>query len=135
MPGQEVKLAASGEILVRGKNISPGYWKGTGRTDGDENGWFHTGDVAEFDEKGNLYFKGRKKELIVTAAGLNVYPADIEAVLNHQPEIKASVVIPFAGLRGPEPFAVLILREPDGDAREIIDRVNESLSENQRLRR
>src|SRR5438552_5835719 len=59
LPGQEVKLAENGEILLRGENLSPGYWKDDGQSRAAENGWFHTGDVGEIDEKGSLYFKGR----------------------------------------------------------------------------
>jgi long-chain acyl-CoA synthetase len=135
MPGQEVKLAANGEILVRGKNVLAGYWKQQEPVVLDKDGWFHTGDVGEFDEEGNLFFKGRKKEVIVTAAGMKVYPDDLEAALNRQPGIKTSVVIPFAGSRGPEPFAVLILRDAEADVQKLIERANQTLAEHQRLRR
>src|SRR5229473_619315 len=86
LPGQEVKLAGDGEILVRGENVSSGYWKEDGQSRAEETGWFPTGDVGEIGAEGNLYFKGRKKEVIVTSAGLNIYPADIELVLGRQPE-------------------------------------------------
>jgi long-chain acyl-CoA synthetase len=100
LPGQEVKLAANGEILVRGKNVSPGYWKEDRQSRAAENGWFRTGDVGAIDQKGNLYFKGRKREVIVTSAGVNIYPADIELVLSRQPEIKACTVIEIEGPMG-----------------------------------
>src|SRR5205807_7027582 len=77
LPGQEVKLAEDGEILVRGKNVSSGYWKEDEQSRAAENGWFRTGDVGEIDEQGRLFFKGRKKEIIVTSAGVNIYPADL----------------------------------------------------------
>jgi long-chain acyl-CoA synthetase len=134
MPGQELKLAEDGEILVRGKNVSFGYWRGeTAKPAGD--GWFHTGDIGELDEQGNIYFKGRKKDVIVTAAGVNIYPDDIEGVLNRQPEIKESAVIEVESARGPEPLAVLILRDQQADADEVITHANESLAEHQRVRR
>jgi long-chain acyl-CoA synthetase len=133
MPGQEVKLGENGEILVRGENVSPGYWQAkTVRQ--EEDGWFHTGDIGYADEEGNLYFKGRSKEVIVTSAGVNVYPEDIERVLDRQPEIKASAVIEIEGRRGPEPLAVLILRD-DVNAKDIIDRTNKSLAQHQQVRR
>jgi len=132
MPGQEVKLAEDGEILIRGENVSPGYWR-AGEAAAFRNGWFPTGDLGEFDEAGRLYFKGRKKDVIVTAAGMNVYPEDIEKVLRRQPEVKDSVVIPFSSSRGPEPFAVLKLNHEGVDAREIINRVNQSLASHQRV--
>ena len=135
MPGQEVKLASDGEILVRGENVTKGYWRGAPIADGPDDGWFHTGDLGALDEKGNLYFKGRKKGVIVTAAGMKVFPEDLEQVLDHQPEIKASAVIPVEGAAGPEPLAVLVLRHPEADVKSVIDRANRSLAEHQRVRR
>jgi long-chain acyl-CoA synthetase len=134
LPGQEVKLAENGEILVRGENVSSGYWKADGEPTGSENGWFRTGDAGEIDKTGNLYFKGRQKEVIVTSAGMNVYPEDIELVLNRQPEIKISTVLETKGPHGPEPLAVLILRDEKASAREAIERANESLAQHQRVR-
>src|SRR5580693_1627428 len=77
LPGREVKLAEDGEILTRGGAVAAGYWDGAGaQKASDTGGWYRTGDVGELDEAGNLYFKGRKKEVIVTPAGTNVYPED-----------------------------------------------------------
>jgi long-chain acyl-CoA synthetase len=141
MPGQEVKLARNGEILVRGENVSPGYWGGSptvreGVYAGETNdGWFRTGDVGELDEEGNLYFKGRQKEVIVTSAGVNIYPEDIELVLDRQSETKASAVIEIEGVHGPEPLAVLILRDNHADAESVIISANQSLAQHQQLRR
>jgi len=135
MPGQEVKLAENGEILVRGENVSPGYWHDNDPTRTADNGWFHTGDIGEMDEEGNLYFKGREKEVIVTSAGVNIYPEDIELVLDRQPEIKASAVIETQSAHGPEPLAVLILRDNQVKPGAVIDRANESLAQHQRVRR
>jgi long-chain acyl-CoA synthetase len=132
MKGQQVKLAEDGEILIRGENVSPGYWKGE-ETQPSQNGWFPTGDLGEFDDAGHLYFKGRKKDVIVTAAGMNVYPEDIEQILRHQSGIEDAVVIPFSSSRGPEPFAVLRLSDDKVDAQEIINLVNQSLSSHQQL--
>src|SRR6266487_2906321 len=135
LPGQEVKLAENGEILVRGENVSPGYWRDDGQSKAAENGWFSTGDVGEIDEERNLYFKGRKREVIVTSAGVNIYPADIEFVLDRQPEIKAAVVIEIEGPHGPEPLAVLILRDDQANAESVINRANELLALHQQIRR
>ncbi len=161
MPGQEVKLSNEGEILVRGPNVSPGYWNeiATGRSGAfvspsprhplspsslDPEGWLHTGDVGELDDEGNLYFKGRRKEVIITSAGMNVYPEDLETVLNHQPEIKSSAVIGIEGPHGPEPVAALILHDStprvtesagDAQAAQIIERANQDLAEHQKIRR
>jgi long-chain acyl-CoA synthetase len=135
LPGQQVKLAENGEILVSGENVSPGYWNDDGRLEAAEHGWFRTGDAGELDAAGNLYFKGRKKEVIVTSAGMNIYPEDIELVLNRQPEIKTSAVIEIDGPHGPEPMAVLILRDDKEGAGAAIDRANKSLAQHQQLRR
>src|SRR6266478_3233238 len=135
LPGQEVKLAEDGEILVRGKNVSSGYWKEVEQSRAAENGWFPTGDVGEIGDEGNLYFKGRKKEVIVTSAGLNIYPADIELVLGRQPEIKAGVVIQSEGPHGPEPLAVLILRDDHANVEGAVSRLNELLAPHQQIRR
>ncbi|MEW6207277.1 MAG: AMP-binding protein [Acidobacteriota bacterium] len=135
IPGQEVRLDENGEIMVRGAGVSPGYWSRGVKPLTDEEGWLRTGDVGERDEEGNLYFRGRKKDCIVTAAGLNIYPEDLEAALNHQPQVKEACVIGVEGARGPEPMAVLILRDERADLAEITGRANESLAEFQRIRR
>jgi long-chain acyl-CoA synthetase len=135
MPGYEVKLDETGEIIVRGASVSPGYWSGRGEIDRHDGGWLRTGDIGEIDAAGNLYFKGRKKDVIVTAAGLNVYPEDIEAALNLQPEVRLSCVVAWEGARGPEPLAVLILRDEGANVEAIVERANRGLAEHQRIRR
>lgn len=129
--GQEVKLSEEGEILVRGANVSPGYWNRNGQTLADEQGWIHTGDIGEIGPDGNIYFRGRSKETIVTAAGLKIYPSDLEAALDRQPEIKASAVIP---LTGTEALAVLIPRDASSDLNAAVQRANDSLADFQRIR-
>src|SRR5215212_11486404 len=137
--GQEVRLDESGEILVRGANVSPGYWRGPNgggaREPIADGGWLRTGDLGAMDAAGNIYFRGRKKDVIVTAAGLNVYPEDIEAALNRQPEVKLSAVVGVEGPRGPEPLAVLILSDAGADPASVIERANESLARHQHVRR
>lgn len=135
MPGQEIKLDEGGEILVRGRNVSPGYWGAEEASLTDDEGWLRTGDLGQRDEKGNLYFRGRRKEVIVTSAGLNVYPADIEASLNRQPEIGASAVVGVEGAQGPEPVAVLIPKSPEADVSAAVQRANQGLSPYQQIRR
>lgn len=135
MPGQELKLDETGEILVRGDNVSPGYWSGAARPLISEEGWLRTGDIGERDEAGNLYFKSRKKDTIVTAAGLNIYPDDLEAALDRQPEVRSSCVVGVDGPRGPEPVAVLIMRDEKSDPAAAINRANETLAQHQRIRR
>ena len=135
LPGHEVKLDERGEILVRGENVSPGYWGGGLRPITNDEGWLRTGDVGELDAQGNLYFKSRKKDVIVTAAGLNIYPDDLEAALNSQPEIRDSAVIGMETPQGCEPFAVILLRNEDADPAAVVKRANETLSPYQQIRR
>lgn len=136
LPGHEVRLDEAGEIMVRGANVSPGYWTGSEANLEREEGWLRTGDVGRMDAEGNLYFKGRKKDVIVTAAGLNIYPEDLEAALNAQPEVAECAVISFESGHGPEPLAVLIMREArDAKAEDAIERANCLLARHQQIRR
>lgn len=134
LPGHEIRLGAEGEIQVRGENIAAGYWSDGVNPLAGEAGWLSTGDVASMDDEGNLFYKGRKKDVIVTAAGVNIYPEDIESALNHQPEVSASCVIGTDGPQGPEPMAVLILSDPLDDPAEAVSRANSSLNQSQQIR-
>jgi long-chain acyl-CoA synthetase len=129
---QNIKIGDNGEILVRGKNISPGYWGEEKRDGGDE--WLATGDVGAMDETGRLYFKGRQKDVIVTAAGLNIYPDDLESALNSQPQVISSAVVAIETVNGPEPAAALILKL-GSDAEKIVENANKALAPFQQIRR
>ena len=139
LPGLEVRLADDGEILVRGENVASGYWKGADVAsvlDGD--GWFHTGDLGERDASGNLYFKGRQKNVIVTPEGLNVFPQDLEVELRKEGGLRDCVVVGLARDGNAEPCAVLLLREgADGAtaAGEIVEKANGRLAPFQQMRR
>ena len=119
---------------MRGRNVSPGYWAPGEAPLTDGEGWLRTGDLGQQDARGNLYFRGRRKEVIVTSAGLNVYPADIEAALTMQPEIGGSAVVGVDGPQGPEPVAVLIMRRPETDPSTAVQRANQRLSPYQQIR-
>ncbi len=135
MPGMEVKLSETGEILVRGENIASGYFQnGNIAPVLDEGGWFHTGDLGERDENGALFFKGRSKNVIVTPEGMNIYPADLEAALRAQPEVKDCVVVGLERDGNAEACAVLILKDPTGDAAGVVSRANHSLAQYQQIR-
>ena len=112
LPGREFKLAGDGEILVRGENISAGYWQSGALQPSADSEWLHTGDIGELDAQGNLHFRGRKKSVIVTPAGLNIYPEDLEAALRRQPQVRDAVVIPIERGGNAEPCAVLLPTSP-----------------------
>jgi long-chain acyl-CoA synthetase len=134
LPGREVKLAEDGEILVRGSGVASGYLQsGQNNNVASEDGWYRTGDVGALDAAGNLYFKGRKKDVIVTSAGLNIYPDDLEAALRRQPEVRDCVVVGIERGGNAEPCPVVILREA-GSVEAVVLRANESLAEYQRMR-
>ena len=134
LPGREVKIGADGEVLVKGPMISKATWSGGElRQSGDE--WLATGDLAETQATGELRFMGRKSETIVTAAGVNVHPEDLEAALETQPEIAASAVVALETPAGPEPCAVLAVRGGEKEAGEAVDRANARLADFQRMRR
>ena len=135
MPGHEVKLDESGEIMVRGASVSPGYWTNEGGISARPNDWLRTGDIGEFDASGNLFFKGRQKDVIVGASGLNIYPEDLEAALDRQPEVRASCVVATEGARGSEPLAVIIPHDHEADVTTAVSRANKQLAEFQQIRR
>jgi long-chain acyl-CoA synthetase len=92
LPGLEVKIVNE-EILVRGPSVMTGYYLNEEATrESLKDGWLHTGDFGYFDEDGFLYINGRKKSVIVTPNGKNVYPEEIEALLNESPYILESLV-------------------------------------------
>ncbi len=92
IPGIELKFV-DGEILARGPSVMPGYYLNPAATaEALRDGWLHTGDLGHLDEDGFLYISGRKKSLIVTPNGKNVYPEEVEAVLNSNPHILESLV-------------------------------------------
>jgi long-chain acyl-CoA synthetase len=136
LPGREVKLAEDGEILVRGDSIAGSYYqdKEFNPVASDE-GWFHTGDVGVLDKKGNLYFKGRRKNVIVSPEGMNIYPEDLESALRRQQEVRDCVVFGIERDGNAEACAVLILQNKDLDPLPAVQRANESLAEFQRIRR
>jgi len=136
LAGREVKLAPDGEILIRGSGVATGYWNGHElQPTAGEGGWYHTGDIGERDAEGNLYFKGRKKDVIVTPAGMNVYPEDLESALRRQLAVKDCSVVPLPLDGNAEPCAVLILRDRQADPEVVVRSANDELADYQRMRR
>jgi long-chain acyl-CoA synthetase len=137
VPGMQLKIAEDGEILAKGANITPGYWHNPQATQEafDEDGWFRTGDLGQFDSHGHLYLHGRKKDMIALSSGQKVYPLDIEQVLITLPGVKDAAVIGLPTAAGHEVYAVLLLdpavpSDPDAIMREA----NTKLAPHQRIR-
>src|SRR6266566_7668871 len=135
LPGVDVHIAADEEIVVHGPNVARGYWKNPEATAAVfKDGWYYTGDLGYLDAKGNLYLKGRKKNLIVLANGLNVYPEDIENVLQTHPLVKDAAVFGLMEQdQGPEVHAVLLMDDPN-HAKSVIQQTNKQLAPHQQVR-
>ena len=131
--GVEIKIE-NNEILARGDNIFSGYWQNEKETAKVfENGWFKTGDIGAIDREGNLYIKGRKKDVIVTSEGVKVYPQDIEGILNYMPGVKESCVVGLDKGKGELVHAVLLLKPGNYNPSEIIKSANEKLDPQNRI--
>ncbi len=135
LPGVEVRINPDQEILVHGPNVAQGYWRNPEATAASfKDGWYYTGDLGYQDAQGYLYLKGRKKNLIVLANGLNVYPEDIENILQHQELVKDAVVLGLTKQdQGPEIHAVLLMEDPS-QAKSVIQQVNKQLASYQQIR-
>ncbi len=128
--GVDVRIAEDGEILVRGENVTSGYY-GEAPAAGD--GWLHTGDIGEQDAEGRLYIKGRKKEMIVTPEGLNVFPEDVERTLLGSPGVREAAVVGIAQDSEERVHAVVVL-EPGTDIDLVVREANARLQDHQRIR-
>ncbi|OGH98436.1 MAG: hypothetical protein A2039_08470 [Candidatus Melainabacteria bacterium GWA2_34_9] len=95
LPSVMVKISAEGEILAKGGNLMKGYYNKSEMTREviDEEGWFHTGDIGEFDKDGFLYITGRIKNMIVLGGGKKIFPEEVEAVLEKSPIVKELCVM------------------------------------------
>lgn len=137
IPGVEMQVSDDGEILVRGPNIFPGYWKRAEATAKSlEGGWFHTGDQGEADASGNWKITGRLKNLIVLNSGHNVAPEPIEESLAAKlPEVDHAVLI---GNRRGYLTALIVAAASDGltdtKIQAAIDSVNDGLPHYKQLR-
>lgn len=130
--GVEIRIAPDGEVLLRGENVTPGYY---GQADAgilDSEGWLHTGDIGELDSEKRLKILGRKKEMIVAASGMNVYPQDVERVLNGLPGVRESAVVAAKTEGGERVHAVLVL-DAGVNAGEVVSQANRALEPHQRI--
>ncbi len=124
--GVEVRLAEDGEILVRGGNVSQGYYGQA--TPPSANGWLHTGDIGEKDAGGHLIIRGRKKDMIVLPDGRKVFPEDVESVLRTIPGVRDAAVI------GPDRVHAVLVLEPGTDPETVVAAANRRLEEQQKIR-
>ncbi len=117
LPGQEVKIAADGEILIRGPNLMKGYYKNPTATAEvlEQDGWFHSGDIGELDSDGYVRITDRKKDIIVTAGGKNVAPQNIENTLKTFPLISQAMV--YGDKR---PYLVVLITVAEESAKKLL---------------
>jgi len=133
--GVEVKIASDGEILVRGENVTQGYFNAADETArAFEDGWFHTGDVGDVGPDGQMYIRGRKKEMIVTPEGLNVFPEDVERVLDAAAGVRESAVV-GAPIGSEERVHAVLIVDPGADVDAIVREANARLQDHQKIRR
>lgn len=134
LTGVEISVAGD-EVLVRGENVFPGYYRNdvATREAFTPDGWFRTGDLGRLDPDGSLRILGRKKELIVTSAGVNVYPDEIEAILDALPGVRESCVLGVDRGSGEEVHAVLLLDGSGTSIGEVIREANSRLDPLQRI--
>ena len=133
--GVEVQIAPDGEILVRGENVTKGYFNADAETArAFEDGWFHTGDVGEIGPDGQIYIRGRKKEMIVTPEGLNVFPEDVERVIDDVKGVRESAVVGVP-IGSEERVHAVLVTDPGADVDAIVREANAKLQDHQKIRR
>jgi len=126
----EIKIE-NGEILARGKNVFKGYYQNLEETKKTlKNKWIYTGDLGKIDEEGHLFITGRKKNVIISDSGLNIYPEDIEKVLKIEKQIKEAVVI---GLNNGKDLVGVIIPSENTNPEKLKEIVNKNLANSQKL--
>jgi long-chain acyl-CoA synthetase len=124
-----------GEIILRGENVMLGYYKNKEATNAviDKYGWMHTGDLGVIDKEGNIYIKGRSKSMLLGPSGENIYPEEIESVINNQKYVTESVVISegnkLIGLIYPDYDQVKNDNLSEEQFITILDRIRKSVNE------
>jgi long-chain acyl-CoA synthetase len=134
LPGREVRISGEGEIMVRGEMLSGATWS-AGRMHAREGEWLATGDLAEKNAAGELRFLGRKGDVIVTGAGMNIHPADLEAALAAQAGVRGAVVVACEMAGGAEPVAVVLFFGGEEELQRAVAEANRALAEVQQIRR
>jgi long-chain acyl-CoA synthetase len=123
LPGVEVKLGTAGELLARGGNVMLGYWRNPEATRAtvDDEGWLHTGDIAEIRET-RIYIRGRLKDILVMSNGEKLPPQDVEFALAHDPMFEQVMLVGEG-----RPFLTLLAVTRETDEKKLLDRANELL--------
>ena len=123
LPGVEVRLGGSGELLVRGRNVMLGYWKNREATDATltADGWLHTGDLAEI-RGGKIFIRGRAKDILVLSNGEKMPPQDAEFAILHDPVFEQVMLVGEG-----RPFVVLLAVTQETDEKVLIKRANDKL--------
>jgi long-chain acyl-CoA synthetase len=133
LEGIDVRIAPDGEILVRGPTVTTGYLNAPDETQmAFEAGWFRTGDLGSFDESGHLVIRGRKKDAIVTPEGVNVFPEDVERVLESLPGVREAAVV--GRVNGAERVHAVLVFRADTDPAVVVRDANTRLESHQRIR-
>ena len=143
MPGKEIKVKLDntnedgvGEIIVKGPNVMIGYYEDKEKTDEVlKDGWFHTGDLAYKDDKGNYFICGRSKNVIVTKNGKKIFPEELEHLINNIPEVKESLVYGKENEKDPTDPEVSVvvtldeeyLKEKYGDNKPTLENLEEKI--------
>ena len=135
LPGQDVCIASDGEVLIRGANVTPGYWRDAEATEAAfQEGWYRTGDLGYLDDEGYLYLRGRKKDMIALSSGMNVYAQDVEEALKVCSGVEDACVLGVpSGEGGVQVHAVLLLKEGDTDPQDVVEQANRCLADHQRI--
>ena len=129
----KVKLDGS-ELLVKGENVFSKYYQNPQATEeAFKDGWFRTGDFGEINKEGFIFIKGRKKDVIVNASGINIYPDEVEDVINKIEGVKDSCVIGLEKAGSEDVHAVLLLKNKDVDPHKIIKLANDRLDSLQQV--
>jgi long-chain acyl-CoA synthetase len=135
LPGQEIRIAPDGEILIKGANVTIGYWDDPDATEAVfEDGWYRTGDMGYLDEAGHLHIHGRKKDMIILDNGMNVHAQDVEETLKQSTDVADACVVGLTGRGGRvRVHAALLLKDGAGDPDAIVQQANRRLAEYQRI--
>ena len=127
-PYVDVEVGEGNELLVRGPNVFPGYWRNPDATEAAlAGGWLHTGDVVERDDEGYFFIKGRLKEMFISG-GENVYPAEVESVLHEHPHVRDAAVVGVPDETWGEVGAAFVVLDAPVDEAELVSFCRERLA-------